>query len=38
MTPEDEEIYTRVYTKRVEWESQEALNVQEYIKAHPPSH
>jgi hypothetical protein len=38
MTPEDEEIYTRVYRKRVAWERQEALNIQEHIKAQTPSH
>ena len=37
MTPGDEEIYSRVYRKRLEWESQEALNIQEYIKARTPS-
>jgi len=37
MTPEDEEIYNRVYRKRLEWEKQEALNIQEYIKSRPGS-
>ncbi|NQU22963.1 MAG: hypothetical protein HQ567_16930, partial [Candidatus Nealsonbacteria bacterium] len=31
MTPEDKEIYMRVYKKRLDWEKQEALNIQEYI-------
>ncbi len=31
MTPEDKEIYMRVYKKRLAWEKQEALNIQEYI-------
>ena len=38
MTPEDEEIYTKVYRKRVDWERQDALNIQEYIKAQTPFH
>jgi hypothetical protein len=33
MTPEDKEIYVKVYKKRLDWEKQEALNIQEYIKA-----
>ncbi|MHC4867350.1 MAG: HzsA-related protein, partial [Planctomycetota bacterium] len=33
MTPEDKEIYMKVYRKRLDWEKQEALNIQEYIKA-----
>ena len=33
MTPEDKEIYMKVYKKRLDWEKQEALNIQEYIKA-----
>lgn len=32
MTPEDKEIYMKVYKKRLDWEKQEALNIQEYIK------
>ncbi len=32
MTPEDKEIYMTVYRKRLDWEKQEALNIQEYIK------
>jgi len=31
MKPEDKEIYMRVYNKRIEWEKQEAQNIQEYI-------
>ena len=31
MTPEDKESYMRVYQKRLDWERQEALNIQEYI-------
>jgi hypothetical protein len=31
MTAEDREIYTRVYQKRLDWEKQEAANIQEYI-------
>ena len=38
MTPDDEEIYTKVYRKRVDWEKQDALNIQEYIKSHPTAH
>ena len=37
MAPEDEEIYTKVYRKRLDREGQEALNIQEYIKAQTPS-
>jgi len=37
MTPEDEEIYTKVYRKRLDWEKQDAFNIQEYIKAQAPS-
>jgi len=33
MTPQDKEIYMKVYKKRLDWEKQEALNIQEYIKA-----
>jgi hypothetical protein len=33
MTPEDKEIYMKVYKKRLDWEKREALNIQEYIKA-----
>jgi hypothetical protein len=32
MTPADKEIYMKVYKKRLDWEKQEALNIQEYIK------
>ena len=32
MKPEDKEIYMRVYKRRLDWEKQEALNIQEYIK------
>ena len=38
MTPEDEEIYTKVYRKRLDQEGQDAMNIQEYIKAQTPSH
>ena len=31
MTPEDEASYIRVYQKRLDWEKQEAANIQEYI-------
>ena len=31
MTPEDEERYMKVYQKRLEWEKQEAANIQDYI-------
>ncbi len=33
MTPEDEALYMKVYARRLDWESQEAQNIQEYIKA-----
>ena len=32
MTPEDKRIYMNVYRKRLEWEKQEALNIQAYIE------
>jgi hypothetical protein len=32
MTPEDEASYMRVYQKRLDWEKQEAANIQEYIE------
>ena len=32
MTPEDKEIYMRVYKKRQEWKEQEAANIEDYIK------
>jgi hypothetical protein len=32
MTPEDKEIYMRVYKKRQEWKEQEAVNIEDYIK------
>ena len=31
MTPEDKESYMRVYRKRLEWQKQEAANIEEYI-------
>jgi len=31
MTPEDKEVYMRVHNKRMDWEKQEAANIQEYI-------
>ena len=31
MTPEDKKIYMNVYKRRLEWQKQEALNIQEYI-------
>jgi len=37
MTPEDKEIYMTVYMKRLEWEKQEALNIQEYLEAQAAS-
>jgi len=37
MTPEDRESYMRVYQKRLDWEKQEAVNIQEYIDALPTS-
>ncbi|NQT94264.1 MAG: hypothetical protein HQ559_16000 [Lentisphaerae bacterium] len=33
MKPDDKEIYMKVYRKRLDWEQQETLNIQEYIKA-----
>ncbi|MEI6675609.1 MAG: hypothetical protein WCO57_10560 [Verrucomicrobiota bacterium] len=36
MTPGDEEIYRRVYNRRLEWRKQDDLNVQEYIKNQAP--
>ncbi|HJM57901.1 MAG TPA: hypothetical protein QF446_11305 [Planctomycetota bacterium] len=32
MKPEDKEIYMRVYRRRLDWEKQEALNIQDYIE------
>ncbi len=32
MKPEDKEIYMRVYRWRLDWEKQEALNIQDYIE------
>lgn len=37
MTPEDEEQYLKVYRKRLDWEKQEALDIQESIKARAPA-
>jgi len=31
MTPEDKESYMRVYARRLDWEKQEAANIQEYL-------
>jgi hypothetical protein len=31
MTPEDKNSYMRVHSKRLDWEKQEAANIQEYI-------
>ncbi|MEI6654501.1 MAG: hypothetical protein WCP45_07010 [Verrucomicrobiota bacterium] len=36
MTPGDEEIYQKVYNRRLEWKKQDDLNVQEYIKNQAP--
>jgi len=33
MTPEDKRIYRSVHNKRLDWEKQEALNINAYIKA-----
>jgi hypothetical protein len=38
MTPEDEKIYTQVDRKRLDWERQDALNIQEYVKTKNPTH
>ncbi|MHC4505237.1 MAG: HzsA-related protein, partial [Planctomycetota bacterium] len=32
MKPEDERIYMNVYKRRLDWEKQEALNIQYYVK------
>ena len=32
MTPEDEEIYNRVYKRRVDMEKEDASNIQDYVK------
>jgi hypothetical protein len=37
MTPEDKEIYLNVYRKRLDWEKQEASNIQEYLDAQAAS-
>lgn len=37
MTPEDEAIYRKVYSRHLEYEKQDAVNVQEYIKNQAPS-
>ena len=35
MTPENKKIYMNVYKRRLDWEKQEALNIQYYVKARP---
>ena len=37
MNPEDTKTYMRVHKKRLDWEKQEALNIQEYIESQSTS-
>jgi hypothetical protein len=37
MTPEDEAVYMKAYARRLQWERQDALNIQEYIKDQAPA-